>query len=29
MPDRDKVLLEKFGFGYNQDATIRVVVVFL
>lgn len=28
-PERDKVLLEKFGFGYDQEATVRVVIVFL
>lgn len=29
MLERDKVLLEKFGFGYDGDKTVRVVVVFL
>jgi hypothetical protein len=29
MLERDKVLIEKFGFGYDKDKTVRVVVAFL
>ncbi len=29
MPERDKVLLETFGFGHDKDVTVRVVAVFL
>ncbi|MCK4846228.1 MAG: AAA family ATPase [Deltaproteobacteria bacterium] len=29
MKESDKILLETFGFGYNEDLSIRAVVVFL